>query len=192
MAKIDVPQSDYWHVSLKGHRWAVGKALEMFPSSKITQNKGLFYKNVRAYHSGGAVLIDRKKAGETCLECEFPSAANSVEHYFPVGSLGFKFDRNFHKLSAAELVFNNINFGAELSKLKLFELRGSIFDLAGRKYSSEDPMGYHVGGVVASAKIENVLEFYNRLKDPLSSCSVGSLKFSTNSREFDLEKAFDF
>ena len=193
---MDVPQSDYWHVSLKGWGLNVIKAMGIFPSLTVTQNKGLLYKNIRAYHQGGANLIYGLKAEETCLECEFPSASTvkSLEHYLPVGAIGFEFWKDFETESHARSFKEAVQFtaGAEVSQLNLTSYHAKI-EKFGRVYTSDHPISHKVFGIIADSDVQKMLKFYGDLaKGDFVNGRLGNLKFSTHPHCFVLEKAFDF
>ncbi len=167
MARIEVTQADYWHIVLDGSRKDVKKALDVFPSPTITQNKGLFHKNVRAYHSGGAVISTGQRTGESCLECQFPNFENipGLKHYTPIVSAGFRFDRHFDSEHSARMmiaIFRDTGF--DFSDSCQGEIvRGKRIN--GRNYWSETPEYYYVKGIVSSKDFKRVLKAYQDFKE---------------------------
>jgi hypothetical protein len=190
MAKMDVSGMDYWHVSLRGFRPNVVRAMKVFPQLTTIKTDGLIFQKVRGYHAGGAVLINGKRARESCLECDFPSCSTmrNIEHYLPVGSVGFKFSRVFDDKYHAEAFVHMLNSVSELSSLQLLSVPGRMKDGVGRSYTSDSALEYSVLGVVASRKIEPTIRFYSELySDEQKDFSLGELRFSTNPVSFCLE-----
>lgn len=190
---MDVPQSDYWHVSLKGFRPKVMNTMKIFPPLTTTQNEGILYKNVRAYHQGGPVLINGKRADKTCLECEFPYNLPTVEHYLPIGSLGFGFWRFFSRESNARSFRNTMAWATQLSDLEVHSNYKHVTDKFGRHYTSDLPLNHRVSGIIADINISKMVDFYKDLAEGDFSCGeLGALKFSMSPDYFQIERAFDF
>jgi len=180
----EVPQADYWHVRLEGSRKDVAEALKIFPSPVVTHNKGLFSKDIRAYHSGGAVMLDGKRVGSDCLECQFPTNLPVVSHYSPIFSVGFTFSRKFSLHAVAQKFMQK----TDNSNLEIFELRRQILHY-GRRYTADRPDAYTVKGLIASTDVKRMIDFYEELKNEGSS-SIGELRYSPYPK-FDLGHSVD-
>ncbi|MEI7719029.1 MAG: hypothetical protein WCI72_04120 [archaeon] len=180
-------QTNYWHVTLEGSRKNVLAALAIFPSPVTTFHEGVFHKNVRAYHSGGAVLINGSRARAGFMDCMFPSPVTlpSVLSYGPINSAGFGFYKSFKDRQLAKEFMQSIDSSMNLSHLEETELKASIKDAEGREYIAVNSSGCAIKGTIASTDIKSILSFYDTLKTEQVG-TVGNMKYSPM-REFDIE-----
>lgn len=189
MVITDVMQTNYWHLILEGSRKNVAEALKLFPSPVVTSKKGWFTKNIRAYHSGGAVLVNGIRAEDRCLECQFPSFSNvdGLKYYTPMFSAGFEFKRRFPFRPTAQSFMETLQQTTDNSDLVEVELTRQITDRYGRKYTADMPEGYEVRGVIASTDVKRMIDFYEELKNKGGN-SLGDFRYSPYSK-FRLEES---
>lgn len=183
----EVIQSDYWHIELKGSRKDVAEALKIFPSPVSTHKSGWFTKNIRAYHSGGAVKINGTRAGVACVDSQFPNFENipGLKHYSPILSAGFELSDVFLLESDADSFMQRLQEKNDFYSLQKhnqtrFIVRG------GRTYKEDRPASYRVEGFVASNDFSKAVVLHKNLKSDGVNF-LGDIRWSPYSNRFDIK-----